>query len=185
MTRLQRSDALLLVIDVQERLMPVIDRHAAVTLNIERLVRGFHLLDAIPTLVTEQYTKGLGRTVEPLRRALEETGGYQPIEKSCFSAQGCGEFQAAMRNLKRRQIIVCGVEAHVCVYQTVTDLLAAGLEVTIVADAMSSRAAENREIALRRMTAEGARLSSTEMVLFELAVESGTDEFRGVSRLVR
>jgi nicotinamidase-related amidase len=185
MSRLHRSDALLVVIDVQEKLMPVIDRHAEVTLNIERLIRGCHLLDAIPVVVTQQYTKGLGPTVEPLRRALQETSGYQPVEKSCFSAHGCGEFQAALRNLKKRQVIVCGVETHVCVYQTVADLLAAGLEVTIVGDAVSSRTAENRELALRRMTADGALLSSTEMALFELTVNSGTEEFRGIARLVK
>jgi len=165
--------------------MPVIDRSAEVAANIERLIRGVHLLDAIPILVTEQYVKGLGATIEPLRIALEETAGYQPVEKACFSAQGCGEFVAAMRLLKKKQIIVAGVETHVCVYQTVTDLLGAGYDVTIVADAMSSRAAENRDIAIRRMLAEGAHLSSTEMALFELTVNSGTDEFKSIAKLVK
>jgi nicotinamidase-related amidase len=185
MPRLLRSESLLLIIDVQEKLMPVIDRNAEIAANIERLIRGCHLLDTIPILVTEQYVKGLGPTIEPLRVALEETAGYQPVEKSCFSAQGCGEFVAAMRILKKKQIIVAGVETHVCVYQTVTDLLAAGHDVTIVADAMSSRSAENRDIAIRRMVAEGAHLSSTEMALFELTVNSGTDEFRSIAKLVK
>lgn len=165
--------------------MPVIDRHSEVAANIERLIRGCHVLDNMPVVVTEQYVKGLGPTIEPLRRALEETSGYQPVEKACFSAQGCGEFQATMRLLKKKQVIVAGIETHVCVYQTVTDLLAAGYDVTIVADAMSSRTAENRDIAIRRMVSEGARLSSTEMALFELTVNSGTDEFRAIARLVK
>ena len=165
--------------------MPVIDRHAEVAANIEKLIRGCHVLDAIPVVVTEQYVKGLGGTIEPVRRALEETAGYQPLEKACFSAQGNGEFVAAMRMLRKKQVIVAGVEAHVCVYQTVTDLLGAGYDVTIVADAMSSRMPENRELAIRRMTAEGAHLSSTEMVLFELTVNSGTDEFKAISKLVK
>lgn len=165
--------------------MPVIDRNADVATNIERLIRGCHLLDAIPILVTEQYVKGLGTTIEPLQRALEETAGYQPVEKSCFSAQGCGEFVAYMRMLKKKQIIVAGIETHVCVYQTVADLIAAGYDVTIVADAMSSRTVENRDIAIRRMVAEGAHLSSTEMALFELTVNSGTDEFRSIAKLVK
>ena len=165
--------------------MPVIDRNAAVAANIERLIRGFHLLDTMPVVVTEQYVKGLGGTIEPLRRALEETAGYQPLEKACFSAQGNGEFQAALRLLKKKQVIVAGVEAHVCVYQTVIDLLAGGYDVTIVADAVSSRTAENRELAIRRMMSEGAHLSSTEMVLFELTVSSGTDEFRAISKLIK
>lgn len=165
--------------------MPVIDRHEQVAANIERLIRGCHLLDTIPILVTEQYVKGLGATIEPLRRALEETSGYQPVEKSCFSAQGCGEFVAAMRMLKKKQIIVAGIETHVCLYQTVTDLLTAGYDVTIVADATSSRSAENRELAIRRIVTDGAHLSSTEMALFELTVNSGTDEFKAIAKLIK
>lgn len=165
--------------------MPVIDRHAEVAANIERLIRGCHVLDTMPIVVTEQYVKGLGATIEPLRRALEETAGYEPLEKMSFSAQGNGEFQAAMRLLKKKQVIVAGIETHVCVYQTVSDLLAAGYDVTIVADAVSSRSPENRDIAIRRMVKDGAHLSSTEMVLFELTVNSGTDEFRAVAKLVK
>ena len=164
--------------------MPVIHGREDVERNIDRLVRGCRTLD-IPALLTEQYVKGLGPTVAAIRTAFEESGGYTPIEKTCFSANGNGEFQAEMRRLKRKQIVVSGVETHVCVYQTVTDLLAAGHEVTLVADALSSRTAENRGVALRRMTAEGAKLSSTEMVLFELLGVSGTDEFRAIARLVK
>jgi nicotinamidase-related amidase len=90
-----------------------------------------------------------------------------------------------MRQLKKKQVIVAGIETHVCIYQTVSDLLAAGYDVTIVADAVSSRSAENRDVAIRRMVTDGARLSSTEMVLFELTVNSGTDEFRAVAKLVK
>lgn len=184
MTRLQRADALLIIIDVQEKLMPVIDRAADVERNIERLIRGSRIID-IPVVVTEQYVKGLGPTVPALRKALEECGGYEPVEKACFSGFGSGEFQAALRQQKKKQLIVSGIETHVCVYQTVSDLLGAGYEVTIVADAVSSRSAENRDIALRRMAGDGAKLSSTEMALFELVVQSGTDEFRAVSKLVK
>src|ERR1044071_7109447 len=180
MTRLQRHDALLLVIDVQEKLMPVIDRGDDVAANIERLVRGCHVLD-VPTLLTEQYVKGLGRTVARVRRALEETGGYKPVGTMGFSAKGEGEFVATLRGLRKKQILVCGVEAHVCGYQTVGDLLANGYDVTLIADAISSRTPENKEIALRRMASDGAKLSSTEMALFELTVVSGTDEFRAIS----
>lgn len=182
--RLQRNDTLLVVIDVQQKLMPVIDRAAETERNIGRLVRGFHLL-GIPALLTEQYVRGLGASTEPVKKAFEESGGYTPIEKSCFSCYGCSEFPTELRNARKKHIVVAGVETHVCVYQTVSDLLANGYEVTIVADAVSSRSAENRDIAIRRMTADGARLSSTEMALFELTVESGTDEFRAISRLVK
>ncbi|HYO77019.1 MAG TPA: hydrolase [Thermoanaerobaculia bacterium] len=182
--RLDRFKSVLVVIDVQERLMPVIDRADDVVRNVDRLVRGCHVI-GVPAILTEQYVKGLGRTVEPIRTAFEETTGYRPIEKSCFSAQGCEAFAAQLAALERRQVIVAGVEAHVCVYQTVRDLVAAGMQVTIVADAISSRNPENKEIALRRLVSEGVKLSSTEMALFELAVVSGTDEFRAISKLVK
>lgn len=184
MPRLQRNEALLLVIDVQEKLMPVIDRAEEVEANIERLVRGCHVLDVSP-LLTEQYVKGLGRTVPRVRRALEETFGYVPVEKVSFSAKGEGEFVAELRRLRKKQIIVAGVETHVCVYQTVGDLLAAGYEVTVIADAVSSRTAENKAIALQRMASDGAKLSSTEMVLYELLGVSGTDEFAQILKLVK
>lgn len=177
-SRLDRNDSILAVIDVQERLMAVIDRADEVARNVERLIRGMHVL-GVPVVVTEQYVKGLGPTIEPIRRALEETSGYRPLEKACFSAA------AFLKDLGRKQIIVAGVEAHVCVYQTVLELLGSGFEVTLIADAVSSRAAENKEIALRRMSSDGVKLSSTEMALFELAAVSGTDEFRAISKLVK
>ena len=182
--KLQRDNTVLIVIDVQEKLMPVIDRHKEVARNVDRLVRGCHVL-GVPAILTEQYVKGLGATVPAIRTTFEETGGYRPIEKACFSAHGCEAFAAQLAALERRQVLVAGVEAHVCVYQTVLDLVAAGLEVTLVADAVSSRTAENKEIALRRLVSEGVKLSSTEMALFELAAVSGTDEFRAISKLVK
>jgi nicotinamidase-related amidase len=182
--RLDRENAVLVVIDAQEKLMPVIDGAEGVTRNLDRLVRGAHVL-GVPVLLTEQYVKGLGATVGPLRRALEETSGYQPIEKSCFSAQGCAAFTAQLAALDRRQVIVAGVETHVCVYQTAIDLLGSGVEVTIVADAVGSRTAENKEIALRRLVSEGVKLSSTEIALFEMTVVSGTGQFKAISKLVK
>jgi nicotinamidase-related amidase len=184
LTRLQRAEALLVIIDVQEKLMPVIHGGEAIVRNLDRLVRGFQTLD-IPIVVTEQYVKGLGHTVPELCTVLKETVGYSPIEKLTFSAYGCGEFQMAMRLARRKQILVAGVETHVCVYQTVKDLLDADYQVTILADAIASRAPENRDIALRRMVADGAKLSSTEMALFELVGKSGTDEFRSIVRRVK
>lgn len=182
--KLHRNDTVLLIIDVQEKLMPVIHEHEEVLRNIERLLRGCHIL-GVPSIVTEQYVKGLGSTVAPIARALEELGPLQPIEKMCFSAQGCDVFAAQLAALARKQVLVTGVETHVCVHQTVQDLLEAQYSVFVVADAVSSRSPRNRDLALRRMEGDGARLTSTEMALFELLVESGTDEFRAVSRLVK
>lgn len=160
--------------------MPVIHERLEVERNVERLIRGAHVL-GVPVIVTEQYVKGLGATVEPVRVALEETGGYGPIEKDCFSASGC----TPLTTLDRRQALLAGVEAHVCVYQTALDLLGAGWNVWIAADAVSSRTARNRDIALQRLVSEGAKLSSTEMALFEMLVAAGTEEFRAVSKLVK
>lgn len=182
--RLDRRNTVLVVIDVQEKLMPVIDAAEEVACNVERLVRGCHVL-GIPALLTEQYVKGLGPTIGPVRRAFEETFGYRPIEKSCFSAHGCTAFTAQLDALERRQVLIAGVETHVCVYQTATDLRLAGYSVSLVGDAVSSRTPQNREIATRRLLMDGVKLTSTEMALFELTGVSGTDEFRAISRLVK
>lgn len=183
MVRLDRDAAFLLVIDVQERLVPVIDQYPLLLQNVERLIRGGQVLD-LPTMVTEQYPRGLGHTVEPLRSALQDAHA-QPIEKATFSAWHSAEFQTALRRVQRKHVIVCGVESHVCVYQTVSDLLANGFAVTVVDDAVSSRTQRNQQIGVRRMVAEGASLSSAEMILFELTGTAGTDEFRAISKLVK
>ena len=164
--------------------MPVIHERFEVEKNIERLIRGARVL-GVPVIVTEQYVKGLGPTVEPLRRALEETSGYRPIEKQCFSAQGCEPFAAQLAALDRRQILLAGVETHVCVYQTARDLLSAGRSLWIIADAVSSRSPRNRDLALQRLVSEGVKLSSTEMALFELLRVAGTDDFRAIASLVK
>jgi len=176
MSRLERAHAVLLVIDVQEKLMPVIDQSESVIRNIDRLIRGCRIL-GIPAIVTEQYSKGLGHTGGPVREALGDA--YQPIEKDCFSAHG------ALRLSVRNQMLVCGVETHVCVYQTVSDLLREGCDVTLIADALSSRTEANKRIALERMQRDGAHLSSTEMALFELTAVAATDEFRAIAKLVK
>ena len=186
MGKLSRDRALLVIIDVQERLMPVIHGREEVELNIDRLIRGCAAFQ-IPVVVTEQYVKGLGPTVAPLRSTLEECGVPRPIEKMTFSAWESKEFveTLTMNNPQRRQVMVGGVETHVCVHQTVTDLLAAGFEVTLIADALSSRSVRNRDIALERMTGDGALLSSTEMALLELTATSGTEDFKLIARLIK
>jgi len=184
MTRLDRKNSLLVVIDLQEKLAAVIHDQEAMQKNIDRLIRGCHLL-GIPAIVTEQYPRGLGVTTEFLQTSLRETYGLKAIQKMCFSAGGSDEFMSAVRSSGRRQILICGIETHVCVYQTVKDLLEAKFEITLVADAVSSRTASNRDIAIRRMERDGAKLSSTEMALFELTVHAGTDEFKAISKLVK
>jgi nicotinamidase-related amidase len=184
MKKLNRENAVLIVIDVQEKLSRVIHDYASVERNIDRLVRGCRIL-GVPALLTEQYPKGLGRTTEAVQRAFEETYGSTPIEKMCFSSYGCGDFVTALKAVDRSHAIVAGIETHVCVYQTVHDLLEARYDVTVIADAASSRTPSNRDIALQRMAADGALIASTEMALFEMTVNAGTEEFRAISALVK
>ncbi|MFN2443072.1 MAG: hydrolase [Thermoanaerobaculia bacterium] len=184
MRRIDRSQALLAIIDVQEKFSGVIDGFDPLRRNVERLIRGCHIL-GVPLAMTEQYPKGLGETVAELKTTLEQTYATKPAQKMCFSGQACDEFANQLVSAGRKQILLAGIETHVCIWQTAIDLLDAGYDVFIVADAVSSRTAFNREIALRRLEAEGAKLTTTEMVLFEMTVEAGTEEFRAISKLVK
>lgn len=178
---LGRESTLLLVVDVQERLVPVIDRHEQMIENIRRLIEGAKIL-SLPLLVSEQYPKGLGPTVEPLRSLFDPSRVVEKLSFSCLGDKTPAERLAAC---KRDTLLVCGVEAHVCVSQTVLDCLSAGYRVHVAADAVSSRAPENRRIALERMARAGAVITSTEAALFELLERAGTEEFKAVSRLVK
>lgn len=182
MRRLDRTRAAVCIIDVQEKLLPVMSRRDSLVPNLQKLIAGAAAL-SVPVIVTEQYVKGLGSTVAPLRDTLGEL--YQPIEKNCFSSFGCDAFRDRIERLERKQVVLAGIETHVCVHQTAIDLLDHGYEVHLVADAVSSRTDESREIAVRRLTSEGAKLTSVEMALFEMTVTSGTDEFRAISKIVK
>lgn len=184
MRRLKRDNALLAVIDVQEKFAAAIEDFGEMQKNVERLIRGCHLL-GVPAAVTEQYPKGLGETVGGVKKTIEETYAARPVQKMSFSSHGCTEFSDQLEKAGRKQILLAGIEAHVCIWQTAIDLLDAGFAVFVVADAVSSRSARNRDIALRRLEQEGAKLTSTEMALFEMTVQAGTDEFKAISRLVR
>ncbi|MBN1475652.1 hydrolase [Candidatus Sumerlaeota bacterium] len=169
----------LVVIDVQERLMPVIEGGERVIERCRRLIEGFQIL-GLPILVTEQYPRGLGPTVPALREALGEA---QIIEKREFSACGCEEFLRASEG--HGQLLLCGVETHVCVGQTAHEALEAGHQVHIAADAVGSRHLENRQIGLEKMRASGAVISTTEIALFELLRTSAHPQFKAISRLIQ
>jgi nicotinamidase-related amidase len=191
---LQIASAALVVIDVQERLLPLIHEHEAVCAQIAKLVRGFRICRA-PILLTEQYRKGIGPT-EP--GIIEALGGeillgeealpphpFAPIEKMSFSCAAHPPFLAALRELARPQVVLCGIESHVCVLQTALDLTAEGFEVFLAADAVSSRSPRNVELALRRMEQAGVKLTSVEMAVFEMLHVSGTPQFRAWSKVIR
>lgn len=184
MRRLKRETALLAVIDVQEKFASVIDDFDEMQQNVDRLIRGCHLL-GVPAAITEQYPKGLGETVAGLKKTIAETYATRPAQKMSFSSQSCTEFADQLEKAGRKQVLIAGIETHVCIWQTAIDLLEAGYEVFVVTDAVASRSKANRDIALRRLEQEGAKLTSTEMALFEMTERAGTDEFRAISKLVR
>jgi nicotinamidase-related amidase len=179
--RLTRTKAGLVVVDVQERLLPAIFEQQRVVQNTVRLIQGGTVLQ-VPIFATEQYRKGLGPTVPEVAATIP---GFAPMEKLAFSACGAAGFIPALKKKKVSQAILCGIEAHVCVSQTCLDLLEKGFRVFVVADAVSSRTPENYRIGLDRMRAAGAVIVSTEMVLFELLEQAGTAEFKQILNLVK
>jgi nicotinamidase-related amidase len=179
--RLDRDRAALVVVDVQEAFRPAVLDFDGVARNVAVLVQGASAL-GLPILLTEQYPKGLGATVPELERHLD---GIEPIEKLCFSAAGSEEFSTRLGESGRDQVLLCGIESHVCVNQTADDLLEAGKEVHVAQDAVSSRTEENRRLGLHKMERAGAVLTSVETALFELLREAGTPEFKEIQKLVK
>jgi nicotinamidase-related amidase len=179
--RLTRAKAAVIVVDVQERLLPAIFEKERVVQNSVRLLKGAAVLK-VPVFATEQYRKRLGATVPEVAAAL---AGMAPIEKVAFSACGAAGFMAGLEVARISDAILCGIEAHVCVLQTCLDLLDSGRRVFVVADAVSSRTRENHVLGLERMRDAGAALVSTEMVLFELLERAGTEEFKRILALVK
>lgn len=175
------ADSALVVIDVQERLLPVIRDGARVEEEIVRAIRGADLL-GVPVIVTEQYPQGLGRTTEAIRAAA---AAAPVVEKTAFSAADEPAFLERLRALDRGTVALVGVEAHVCVLATAADLVARGFRVHVVADAVGARTSERREIGLARAAAAGAQVTCVESLLFEWARRAGTDRFRALSKLVR
>jgi nicotinamidase-related amidase len=177
-----RGESRLLIVDVQEKLMPAIPVCESLIANCRKLIEAAKLF-GVPVSATEQYAKGLGPTVPQLRELLD---GVPIPDKVCFSAAEClGWGTAAEQSDGRFQVVVAGIEAHVCVLQTVLDLLSSGYQVFIPADALASRAKLDWKTALRRMSASGAIVTTTESVLFEWCVAAGTPEFKRISQLIK
>jgi nicotinamidase-related amidase len=176
-----RAKAALAVIDIQERLLPAIFEGERVVRNTVRLIKGARVL-GIPILVTEQYKKGLGATTAAV---AAEIADLPLMEKTAFSACGAAGFEMALKAKRISDVILCGIEAHVCVSQTCLDLLDKGFRVFVVVDAMSSRTTDNHFIAVERMRDAGGIVASTEMVLFELLEKAGTEEFKQILTLVK
>ena len=181
---LAREKTAFVVIDVQERLFPAMDsdHREEVMRNIKVLAAAARRLQ-LPTVVTEQYPKGLGHTLPELREAL--AAGVEPIEKVAFSCWGVESVRARLTATGARQLLLGGIEAHVCVLMSALDLLAEGYGVHVVADAVTSRTQANRRLAMAQLRQAGAVVTTTETVLFQLLRQADTDDFRELARLIR
>ncbi len=178
---LTRENALLLVIDIQGKLADLMhDRHMLFA-NVQRMVRGAQILD-LPILVTEQNPQGLGSTIPEISKLLEDV---QTISKVSFNSCATPRFLHALEQTGRKQILITGIETHICVYQTSIDLLRRGYAVEVVVDAVSSRTALNKQIGLDRMRTSGAALTSTEMALYELLQVAEGPAFKAILKLVK
>jgi nicotinamidase-related amidase len=176
-SKLDPARAALVVIDVQEGFRKAVQGFDRVAEAAAALVRGSSAT-GVPVLVTEQYPKGLGRTAPPVADALPE--GTEAIEKLCFSAPEAEGFDLAGRD----QVLVCGVETHVCVNQTALDLLDDGVEVHVASDAVGSRFDHDKAVGLEKMERAGAVITSVETALFELVGRAGTPQFKDVQKVI-
>ena len=175
------ENTVLLLIDFQERLFPVMHEKEKLLRNVIKLVQGAKVLE-IPILLTEQYPKGLGPTIPEIKTLISD---IKPIEKVCFNCCDEESFSKALEALKRKQVLIAGIEAHICVYQTAMALARAGYEVQVVGDCVSSRESENKLAALFKMSAAGIGITTMEMALFELLKVAKGDKFKQISSIVK
>lgn len=178
---LKKENAALVVIDVQGKLATLMHQKETLFANVIRMIKGARVL-GIPILWTEQLPDKLGVTAPEIAAVF---GDMKPFVKSTFSCCGDSAFLRELRKLDRKQILVTGIEAHVCVYQTTMDLLAAGYEVHLVQDAVSSRIKENYYLGLEKMKDSGAKLTSVEMSLFEMLQVAEGDLFKQIIQIVK
>ncbi|MCP5462833.1 MAG: isochorismatase family protein [bacterium] len=179
---LDREHSFLLIIDIQEKFLPVLDDIEHVIQNAGILIQAALQLD-IPIVVSEQFPRGLGSTVETLRNLLPQH--VKTFEKTSFSCLGDLRLTNYIKSLKRQQAIIAGIETHICVNQTTHHLLECGFEPHIIADAVTSRTQQNRDAGLRKMESSRAIISSTEIALFELLRGSSHPMFKDIQKLVK
>jgi len=180
--RLSRESAALAVIDMQEAFRPVISDFGEVASRIAKAVEGARLLE-VPVIVTEQYPKGLKHTAEEILARLPAE--LKPIEKSCFSSCGSQDFISQLTSRNIKQVVICGIEAHICVLQTSLDLLERGFQVFPLVDCITARKHENKQTALARLTQAGAIPSTLEMALFEMMGTADSPQFKAIQKLVK
>lgn len=180
MSRLKPENALLLIVDIQERLVNAVD-NSDVAKSAKMLLQSANILN-IPVLITEQYPKGLGSTEVSLQQ--EYTDNVCVLEKTSFSVLGENSIKEKLQSYSKKQIVVCGIEAHVCVYQSVVELLEEGYEVFVVKNACASRKPADFEVGMDLMRQNGARITGCETVLFEWLQSSKNPHFKEVQKLI-
>jgi len=178
---LRRENACLLIVDVQERFRQHIENFEQITKNIVILIKVASKL-RLPVILSEQYPEGLGSTIKEISIALEN---HQTFAKRTFSCCQAESFVKHLEELKRTQILATGIESHVCINQTVHDLLARGYQSHLIVDAISSRSSVNKEIGIKKMLGSGALINSTEMATFELLRTSDCEEFKYIQSLFK
>ncbi|MHC0442615.1 hydrolase [Flavobacterium sp. 3-210] len=171
----------LILIDVQGKLARIVDKSEALILNLEKLIRGCQLL-SIPIIWAEQNPKGLGTTIPELEKLLQH---QKPIEKYTFNALDTEIFRQSIIDSGKKQWLICGIEAHICVYQTAMGLLSNDFEVQIVTDCVSSRSKQSSKIALKKLHNKGADLTNAEMCLYELVKDSRQNIFKEILTLIK
>lgn len=175
------ENSVFVLVDVQGKLAELMFEKERLFRNLEICIKAMRLL-GVPVIWVEQVPDKMGATIEQLRIHLE---GLKPVSKSAFSCCGEPEFIKALESTKRKQVILAGIETHVCVYQTAMDLLASGYEVEVVEDAVSSRFAESRNVAMDKLVLAGARLTTVEMIVFELMKDTRHPKFKEILKLIK
>jgi len=176
------TQSALTVIDMQEAFRTKIPDFSEVAERIATMVKAAKLLQ-LPIIVTEQYPKGLGHTASEILEVIPSS--TEIVEKTTFSSCGVRPFQSQLEAVGARQVMVCGIEAHICVNQTVHDLLAAGFQVHLLTDCITSRKKENKETALHKMELSGAIPSSIEMAIFEMMRDAKHEQFKAIQGLIK
>lgn len=178
---LNKDNAILVIVDIQERLASVMADRQKVTKNCLHLIEISKML-SIPIILTEQYPKGLGPTVSEIKEAVQP---YAPVEKISFDCCMEPQFNEAIAPLNRKKIMVAGMETHICVLQTSLGLMEQGYDVHVVSDAVCSRSKDNHKAGIGLMRDAGAVVSCAETVLFQLLEKAGTEEFRAISKRIK
>jgi len=179
--RITKENTIGLVVDIQERLLPVMFEKENLAKNCRTLIQGLAELH-LPIVTTQQYTKGLGETIPEIQESIPN---FSPIEKRDFSCCDEPTVTAKLKDLKAKNVIICGIESHVCVLQTAIDLKETGFNPIVVMDCVSSRSEKNIELAKERFRFEGIMMTSYESILFELTRSASAPEFRAISKLVK